>query len=242
MDSRTLGFGYSFALRGQNITSANAPSNEVLHQAVLGYAPIPYLSLQAGLGFDRFSVDANDQVRFRGDYGLANSVGATAYSPAFAMDYLRASLGAHFLFLKSEDGRGFRYSAVVSSPHLGLIVSPTVYIDVGAGARGHFVNGGMESPREEKDFANADIGRGYLSVTLKSPYERAFLHFDVDFSPEVDMDWSDGPREASISLSVGALIGWRGKSREKDPGEKPIYFPAYPEMKDRQEKMAEELE
>lgn len=241
MDSRSMGLGYTFAMRGQNITDVEVASHEVAHQAVLGYAPAPYLSLQMGLGVDRLTVDPHDQVRFKGGYGFSPSFGLSLFSPFFANDVLRGTAGVGVSAFNSEDGRGYRYSAVTSNPFLGLIVSPTVFLDAALGARLHLVDGEMTAPRASgKAFANGNIGRGYLALTLKSPFERAFLHLDLDFSPEVDSDWSAGPREAAVSLSFGTLLGWSGKSRPA--AEKPVYFPAYPEMKDRQDKMAEELE
>lgn len=242
MDSRSLGLGYTFAMRGQNITDANVASHEVVHQVILGYAPVPYVALQAGLGMDRFSVDPYNQTRFRGDYGFSPSFGIAGFSPFFALDLLRGTGGLNILSLNSEDDRGYRYSALITNPFLGIIVSPTVFLDVTVGGRLHLVDGSMEAPRTAKDapFANNDIGRGYLAATLKSPFERAFLSIELDFSPEIDPDWVGGPREAAVSVSFGAVLGWKGKSSPSV--EKPIYFPAYPEMKSKQDKMAEELE
>ena len=242
MDSRSLGLGYSFSMRGQNITDANVASHEVVHQVVFGYAPVPYVALRAGLGIDRFEVDPYNQTRFRGDYGFSPSFGISAFSPFFAMDVLRGTAGVNFLSLMSEDDRGYRYSARIINPFLGLIVSPTVFLDVMVGARMHLVDGTMEPPRGtgSQAFANTDMGRGYLALTLKSPFERAFLNVDMDLSPQFETDWTGGPREATVSISFGAILGWKGKSQPSS--EKPIYFPAYPEMKSKQDKMAEELE
>lgn len=244
MDGRTLGLAYTFGLRGQTITDARVPSHEVLHQASLAYAPLPYVALQAGVGMERFSVEPHGQTRFRGDFGFSPALGIALFSPFFAADYLRGTAGATTLFLGSEDGRGYRYSASVGNPFLGLIVSPTIFLDVTVGARLHLMDGTMRAPREGtgNSFANNEIARGYLALNLKTPFERAFLNVDFDFSPTVDMDWSDGPREASLAVSFGTLLGWKGKSKAKQETDKPIYFPAYPEMKDRQKKMAEELE
>jgi hypothetical protein len=244
MDPRSLGLGYSFALRGQDITEARVSGNEVVHLVNLGYSPLPYLSLQVGVGLNRFSVEPHLQTRFRGEYGFTPSFGLNLYSPYFA-EALRGTMGATGQAINSEDDRGYRYAAFVTNPYLGLVVSPTVLVDVTAGARLHFVDGVMKAPRSsgrEKPFANDNIGRGYLAVTLKTPFERAFLHLDFDFSPQFDSDWSDGPRESSVSLSMGAILGWKGKTQERPAEEKPTYFPAYPEMKDRQRKMAEEIE
>lgn len=243
MDSRSLGLGYSFLMRGQEITEARVSGNEIVHLVNLGYSPLPYLSLQAGIGINRFSVEPYNQSRFHGDYGLTPSFGIAGYSP-YLLEMIRGTLGVNGTAINSEDDRGFRYSAFVTNPFFGIIVSPSLLVDVSAGARLHFVDGVMESPRAqgEKAFANDNIGRGYFAVTLKTPFERAFLHFDFDFSPQLDSDWSDGPREAAVSVSLGAILGWKGKTQERSVEDRPTYFPAYPEMKDRQKKMAEEIE
>lgn len=243
MDSRSLGFGYNFALRGQDITKASVSGNEVVHQALLAYSPVPYAEVQFGLGMDRFSVAPHNGIRFEGDYSFSPSFGLSLYSPFFAADMLRGTGGLAVQSFSSEDGRGFRYSAFVSNPYLGLIFSPTVFLDLGLGARGHLLNGTMTSRTGTKsEFANQDIGRGYVSLTLKTPFERSFLHLDADFSPSVQPDWADGPREATISLTVGAILGWKGPTGKKPNVSNPVNFPAYGEMKDKQDKMAEELQ
>jgi hypothetical protein len=244
MDGRTLGLAYTFGLRGQDITDAAVASHEVLHQASLAYAPLPYVALKAGIGMERFSVEPYNQTRFRGGYGASPAFGIDLYSPFFAAETMRGTAGAHLLFMGSEDGRGYRYSATVASPFLGLIVSPTVFLDVTVGGRMHLMNGSMKSPRDEAGagFANTEIARGYLALNLKTPFERAFLNVDFDFSPMVDMDWSNGPREAAVAVSFGTLLGWKGKSQPKGASGAPAYFPAYDEMKRKQEKMAEEIE
>lgn len=240
MDSRSLGLSYTIALQGQNITESEVVSNAVLHQVRLGYAPIPYLTLQAGGGINRFTVGPGDRTHFRGDYGFSAYFGAAGFSPAFA-GLLRGTAGVDMSTLSSENSRGYRYSAVVSNPFLGLIVSPTPFLNAAVGARLHLVDGAIHGPRiEEQVFANSEIVRGYLSLTLKTPFERAFLNVDLDFSPEVDGDFSDGPRESAVAVSLGTVLGWKGKTQPAP--EKPMYFPAYQEMKDRQKKMAEEIE
>jgi hypothetical protein len=243
MDRYTLGLGYTFAFRGANITSATVPSHEVIHVVCLAYAPLPYVALQAGVGIDRFSVDMYQQTQFKGGFGVSPVFGISLYSPFFLSDMLRATAGANFLYLDSEDDRGYRYSGFIGNPFLGLILSPSGYVDIAAGARMHLVDGTMESPHGAtgQSFANGEMTRGYLAVTLKTPYEKAFMTLDIDMSPEVKADWTGGPREATVGISFGALLGW--KARKNSPaGEKPKYFPAYSEMKDKQDKMAEELE
>jgi hypothetical protein len=240
MAPNRLGLQYGFVLRGQDITSQDVPSHEILHTLSLGYSPLPYLGLEAGIGADELSVDRYNGARFSGGYGLAPLFGATLASPSL-FDLLRVAGGARFLYLDSEDDRGYAYSGWVSSPFLSVILTPSAYFDLEAGARGHQINGDMQGPSGLKQtFSNRETVRGFVSFTLKSPSEFAFLTVDADFSPAADPDWSNGPREASIGVSFGTLLGWKTKSQE--PKNAPIYFPAYPEMKEKQKQMAEELE
>ena len=72
-----LGLQYGFAFRGQDITSKDVPSHETIHALTLGYAPIPYLEVEGGIGLDRMVVDRYNGARFRGEYGLSPLFGAT---------------------------------------------------------------------------------------------------------------------------------------------------------------------
>jgi hypothetical protein len=240
MSPNRLGLQYGFAFRGQDITSKDVPSHEILHTLSIGYAPIPYLGLEAGMGADQLSVDRYNGARFEGGYGLTPLFGATLASPAL-FDLARVQAGGRFMYLNSEDDRGFGYSGLVSSPFLSIVLTPSGYFDVEAGARGHLIDGTMQGQDgREQTFSNRNTVRGFISFILKSPSDYAFLAVDADFSPEARPDWSDGPREASIGISFGTLLGWKAKPRETKTA--PMYFPAYPEMKEKQKQMAEELE
>ena len=240
MAPNRLGIQYGFAFRGQDITSRDVPSHEIIHTLDLGYAPIPYLEFEAGLGIDRFSVDRYGGARFTGDYGLAPSFGVIAASPSL-LGLVRISGGGRFLYLDSEDDRGYAYSGFVSSPFLSVILSPSAYFNAEAGARGHMIAGSMQGPAgPARDFSNRETVRGFVSLTVKSPSEFAFFTLDADFSPSAEADWSGGPREASIGVSFGTLLGWKTKPAETKAA--PTYFPAYPDLKERQKKMAEDLQ
>jgi hypothetical protein len=240
MGPRTLGIQYGFAFRGQNITAQDVPSHEIIHAFNLGYSPVPYVALEGGLGLDRFSVDRHDAVRFQGEYGLAPLFGLTLATP-YLMDFARVAGGVRGLYLNSEDASHYQYSGLISSPWLGFILTPSAFVDIGAGARGHYLAGSMEAPGgSTQSFSNRERVRGFFSVTLKSPSDWAFFTLDADFSPSVDADWSNGPREASVGISCGTLLGTRPKpvdSKTLSP-----YFPAYPDLKKKQDKMAEEIE
>lgn len=241
MDSKSLALQYGLAFRGQNITEALVPSHETIHALSIAYAPVPYVALQAGVGLNAFDVETRNAVGFQGDFGISPLFGIVLASPYFALDYLKATGGARFLYLNSEDDKGYRYSAFVSNPFLGLVFSPSGFFDLEAGVRAHLMEGTMHGPGNlERTFANDDIGRGYLTATVKSPADGVFLSFDVDMSPSVDSDWSRGPREAQVGVSFGVIMG--GARKPARAKESPGYFPAYSEMKDKQDKMSEEIE
>lgn len=240
MGPTSLGIQYGLAFRGQNITASDVPSSGTGHSLTLGYAPIPYASMEAGVGIDRLSVQTRNAVGFKGDYGFSPNFGLTLSSP-YLLDLLRAEGGAKFHYLNSRDSRGYRYSGLVSNPFLGAVASPSVFFDCAAGMRLHIIEGTMRPPGgEARGFANGQILRGYASFTVKSPAERVFMTLDADVSPDLDSDWSEGPREAAIGISFGALLGWKGKTGA--PRDTSVYFPAYREMKERQQRMSEEIE
>jgi hypothetical protein len=240
MGPRNLGIQYGLTFRGQGITAANIPSHETIHCLSLGYAPLPYLALEAGLGLDKLIVDRNRSVQFRGEYGFSPTFGFTLATPPL-FTILRLVGGSKALYLNSEDDRGFSYSGFISNPFLGAVVSPSGFFDIQAGGRLHLLDGIMRGPAGmEGSFANQEIARGYAAFTLKSPSEKAFITLDVDFSPEIDMDWSDGPREAAVGISFGTLLGWKS-SKTEPKGDSP-YFQGFSEMKEKLKKMAEEVE
>lgn len=240
MAANRLGIQYGLAWRGQDITSRDIPSHETIHALQLGYAPIPYLALEAGLGVDRLSVDRYNGSRFRGEYGISPLFGGTLATPLM-FNLLRVTGGSRFLYLNSEDDRGYAYSGLVSSPFLSAIVSPSEYVDLEAGARGHRIDGTMQGPGgRESAFSNREMVRGFVALTLKSPSEYAFFTLDADFSPTARADWTGGPSEASIGIAFGTLLGWKAAPAETKSA--PPYFPAYPDLKERQKKMAEDLQ
>ncbi|MDQ3001800.1 MAG: hypothetical protein M3Y08_11135 [Fibrobacterota bacterium] len=237
---RSLGIQYGLTFRGQGITSANVPSHETIHCLSLGYAPIPYLALEAGLGLDKLTIEQNKSVQFRGEYGFSPTFGLTLVTPPL-LEILRLVGGLKAIYLNSEDERGFSYSGFISNPFLGAVVSPSGYFDIQAGGRLHLVDGTMRGPAGlESAFANKEIARGYLAFTLKSPSEKAFLTLDFELSPAIDMDWADGPREAAVGISFGTLLGW--KSTKPETKVDSPYFQGFSEMKEKLKKMAEEVE
>src|SRR6187549_3085400 len=62
MGPESLGLQYGLSFRGQNITDAKVPSHETIHTLSLAYTPIPFVSIQAGIGLDAFDVETRKAV------------------------------------------------------------------------------------------------------------------------------------------------------------------------------------
>lgn len=242
MTPYSFGIEYTSYWRGQIITEAEVPSHEQIWQVALNYAPVEYIHILCGFGADRFEVDRYKNLRFKGNYGFSFSVGIHANSPAFAAKVLRITAGLDFLYLNSEDDYDFKYLGPVLDPCIGLLVHAGSYIDIEVGAKGHFIVGTMKDLETNSSsvFSNNEIARGYFNLTVISP-NGAFIEFICDASQRAQKDFEDGPYEAGIGFSVGAIFKTE-KSKRRLTKEKSEYFPDYEDMKKKQEKMAKEIE
>jgi hypothetical protein len=241
MGLRTLGTSISATLRGQEITSANVPSHEHIYMWNLAYAPVSYVLITGGIGFDRFEVDKNKDVEFNGDMGVSPTLGLSLYTPMF-LNFLRITCGANLLYMNSEDANDFKYSGVVINSHLGAIFSISSYLDFNTGLKLHQIEGTMYQPGAQRGdlFSNANNYRFYASLMVKSVQEQVFFNIDFDISPEVNTDWSNGPSESTVGLSIGFFFGW--KERKKKTASNPLYFEGYKELKEKQKKMTDDFE
>jgi hypothetical protein len=241
--SRTsLCLEYKGLLRGQYITEKDAASHESIHMLYFHYAPAQYVVISVGFGAEQFSVEPNAGVHFQGNYGFSPSAGLSLFSPFFFYEILRISCGATMVYLNSEDNSHYVYRGPVVDPYVGFIFSAAKSVDLGIGCRGHLIFGKMENTQTgiSYDFSNRNMLRGYASFTLHSPAEGAFLTLDCDLSPKVSDKWVGGPLEASLGISVGAIL--RAPAKQKKTDIESSYFPAYKEMKEKRKKMAEEIE
>jgi len=238
MKRNTLGVKAQLSFRGQNITSSNDPSSETMPFLHLAYAPIEYLVLSVGAGYDRFNVSEY----FKGNYGFSPSFGVYGFTP-FLGPYFRLTAGVDVQYFSSDDDFGYRYYGSVIDPFLGVIISPSKFADIGLGFKGHIIEGHIErptpvglSPSDDVYFSNGQIYRAYVSLTLISPLERVFMLTAFEGSPDMTDDWGQGPPEASFSISLGLLLGWHERKKPSEKG--PIYFPEMPELR----KTAQEME
>ena len=241
MTTRSLGIEYTCMWRGQTITEATVPSHEQFWQFALDYAPVEYIQLLFGIGAGRFRVDEVGNTEFKGNYGFSFSGGAYAYSPAFIQKVLRITAGVDIIYLNCEDDYDYKYSGPVFDPLAGLIIYAGPYIEIEAGAKGHFISGRMkEKANKSEDFSNNEPVKGYVNLTAYSP-NGVYGTFHFDASKETKADWGKGPYEGSIGFSVGVILTDK-RHRKKGKKEKSKYFPEYEEMKKKQEKMLDDIE
>jgi hypothetical protein len=242
MGPRSLGVGYQFLARGQNITESKIPAQEIMHSLELNYAPIEYVAVGIGLGLTQWSTERFESHRFQGNYGFSPSAHVDGYSP-FLAKVLRVTGGYEGQYYTSRNDAGYRYTNLVHSPYLGLSVTPLVFLETSVGVRGHFIMGSRKpsSTAEATEYANVEPVRAYFSLTIKTPFENAFLTLDADASPELETDWSNGPQEASVGLTFGGFLKWKGQTPKANPDRKNPYFPAHGTLKKRQEQMVEDL-
>jgi hypothetical protein len=241
MTPYSLGIAYCGMLRGQLITDQDIPSHELLQSFQLNYAPIPYVLLTAGVGVTRFTVNEYLGKSFTGRYGIAPSLGLALFTPAFAERVLKVTAGIGILYLNSADKYKNAYRGPVLDPNLGLIIMPNAIMNLELGLKGHFIAGSMINGRTgaiSSSFSNRNVARGYVSFMLHSPSEGAYLSIDADASPEFTTEWSKGPYEASVGVSVGYFLKHEipGNTKNFD-----TYFPDYDSLKARQDEMNDEI-
>lgn len=243
MSSKSLGLEYQGAMRGQLITAAEVMSHERIQAANLHYAPIPYLLFSVGAGANRLTTRPYNEMRFDGRYGFSPKAAVALYTPRFANEILGLTGAVKFLYLKSKDKDKRTYSAYVVNPQLGIKISAGKYFDIEGGARWHYIWGEMENDRTgfEADYSNVETLRGYASLTVHSPAHGVYASVDFDGSQEIGKDWSKGPAEAMLGVRVGVILRPDYVNRKIEERNM-RYFPAYKDMKKKQEEMAEEIE
>ena len=242
MSSTSIAVDYSGVWRGEEITVRNVPAHESVHHVNVRYAPLPYIMVSAGFGAANFSVDTCQQVQFKGGLNFSPALGISLFSPMFLKKMLRVTAGAkaHYLYTKNSD-KSFVYSGPVVVPNAGFIVSLGEYVDLEAGARGMLVFGSMQKGGENAlSFSNGIKERGYLSIMLHTPSEGAYMMVDFDASSGMDMNWTNGPAESSIGVSVGIILR---QPKDRLSRQKSNYndFPGYQEMEKKIDEMEKDM-
>lgn len=243
MSSTSISVDYSGVWRGEAITTLKVPAHESVQHVNVRYAPLPYVLFSAGLGAANFKVDTCRQVQFKGGYNFSPSLGLNLFSPSFIKKIFRVTAGvkSHYLYTKSPD-KDFLYYGPVVVPNAGVIVSLGEYVDIEAGGRGMFLFGHMqEGSQNATDFSNGEQKRGYLSIMLHAPAEGAYMVFDFDASSGMDMNWSNGPAESSIGISIGFILR-QPKDRPSRKTKEYDDYPGYKEMEKKIEEMEKEME
>jgi len=242
MSSTSVGIDYSGVWRGAEITTLNVPAHESVHHVNVRYAPLPYVLLSAGFGAANISVDTCRQVQFKGSLNFSPALGINVFSPAFLKKTLRVTAGAkaHYLYTKNSD-KSYVYSGPVVVPNAGFIVSLGEYVDLEAGARFMLMFGSMQKGSEDAlSFSNGRQKRGYLSVMLHTPSEGVYMMADFDASSGMDMNWTNGPAESSIGISVGIILR-QPKDRLSRRMNTYDDYPGYKEMEKKIDEMEKEL-
>jgi hypothetical protein len=238
----TLGVEYYGAMRGQLITKALVKSHERIQMVYLSFAPIEYLQVGLGLGADRFFTDEFDLRRFDGRYGFSPALSLTGNTPAFLKKMLRATLTVDFRYFNCKDKFKYRYSGPILDPSIGLLLHAGPFADVELGAKGHLIGGVMENNDTDSktNFSNAHNVRGYLALTLASR-KGAFMQLHFDASPAMTTEFDRGPDEATIGFCIGFLMT-PDRTNRKIQEKTSKYFPAFNEMKKKEDEMSDEIE
>ena len=242
MSSTSIAVDYSGVWRGEEITTLNVPAHESVHHVNVRYAPLPYIIFSAGFGAADFSVDTCRQVQFKGKLNFSPALGASFYSPAFLNKILRVTAGAkaHYLYTKNAE-KSYLYSGPVVIPNAGFIVSLGEYVDLEAGARVMLMFGSMQKGSDNAlSFSNGRQERGYLSIMLHSPSEGAYMMVDLDASSGINMNWTNGPAESSIGISIGIILR-QPKDRLSRKMNNYDDYPGYKELEKKIDEMEKEM-
>lgn len=240
MGLKVLGAEYSAAMRGATITDAVVPSHERFQLFMIHYAPVPYALISCGAGGSRFSVNEYRQTSFDGNYGLTPAFGLALFTPRFAKHAVSITVGIKTLYLNSPGDHAIRYRGFVVNPSGGLKLSLGRFVDWELGAMGHFIYGTTDNDGEETRFSNNEIVRGYTEITLHDAALGVFLTGHFDASPEVGTDWSQGPSEATLGLSVGIMLSPDREYRATEDRNS-RWFPRLKKMREEQKKMVDEI-
>jgi hypothetical protein len=244
MSLMSLGIDYSGLWRGEVITQNEASAHERVQLLNFRYAPLPYLMVSLGFGVADYSTDTYNQTQFTGDFGFSPAFGLDCFSPFFLDKKLRITAGAKGYYLSSESAdKSISYSGTFVHPGVGVIFSPTDQIDIEAGGRGLLIFGTIKGPGDATgDFSAKNTGRGYLSILLHMPSEGAYCAIDFDASPDVSSDittdWSHGPAEASVGITVGFIIS---KKKEVADLKTDAAFPGYKKLQKEKDDLEKDL-
>jgi hypothetical protein len=244
LSSASLAVDYSGMWRGEQITAAKVPGHESVHLVNVRYAPAPWFLLSCGIGAANFSVDTFRQTQFKGSFSFSPAVGVNFYTPFFLKKTLRLTAGAkaNYLYTRNRD-KSYLYSGPFVTPGAGLIVSLGDYVDLEFGGRGDFIFGSMQKGGDNaQSFSNRERARAYCTATLHTPLEGAYLLVDFDGSPKMNLDWSNGPAESSLGISVGLILRQpRDRVVQQQKAKEATDYPGYKEMKKKINEMEEEL-
>jgi hypothetical protein len=247
MPPNSFSLEYRGSFGGQNIPDQFFPLQDVasyqnLQMLYLNYSPIGYLSVSVGVGVSKFFSESVSNVDFDSRWGFIPAGQLTLFSPYFANDFLRITGGVDACYIHSQNEDKTVYREYLIRPFAGVVVSGWSTVDLSAGVRGHMMSGSIDNPSAgiTSTFSNTNTLRGYFSILLHSIDDGVYFSLDADASPKVSRKWRTGPLEASIAAAIGIAI--TRPERVKPVSTDSTLFPAYENMKKKQDAMERMLE
>lgn len=238
MNSSTLGIEYSGFVSGQLLEEGEGESSVVSHQFRLQYSPAPLVRLSLGVGSSRLGLeDANNN--FSGSPGFSAMAGVALHIPK--VHQLVSLTGGVESYYLSSVGGDIRSVALLHTPYAGLIVHLGRYADMELGGQYLVLDKQIKVSGETTSYRKPGEARFYGSLTLHDPLSGVYLSGGISASENFSDAWKDGePYESSVWFQFGIILK---QDREFERTEQEIrrYFPNYEKLKEKQDKMAEEI-
>ncbi len=239
MGSNSLGVEYSGTASGQLLLEDQSEASYILHLFQIQYSPVTLLRLSLGAGSSRLGFK-DSLFEFKGDPGVSASAGAAFYIPKF-QKMLSLTAGVESYYVSSQN---VNYSSVglLHSPFAGLIVHLNNYVDLELGGSYYLYDFQLKnSSTKVSSNRTFEQTRFYSSLTLHDPESGVYLSGGMNTAGALSQSWKDGePYKSSVWLQFGIILK---QDREFQETEREIrrFFPGYQQLKNRQEKMAEEI-
>lgn len=238
MNSSTLGIEYSGFVSGQFLEEDEVESSIVSHMFRLQYSPAPLVRFSLGVGSSRLGLE-NVNTDFSGNPGISVMAGAAFHIPK-VHELVSLTGGVESYYLSSAGGE-MRSVALLHTPFAGLIVHLGRYTDLELGGEYLILDKQIKISDATTSYRNPGDVRFYGSLTLHDPLSGVYLSGGVSASESLSDAWKEsGPYESSVWFQFGIILK---QDREFERTEQEIrrYFPNYEKLKEKQEKMAEEI-
>ena len=242
MSKSSLAIDYTGMWRGERITSSAVAAHENVQMAAIHYMPIPYLLITAGLGAAQFSVDEYNKLKFTGGWTIAPSFGVSGFSPKFfTMITGTAGIEGYYLYDPNK-ANTFLYQGAFTNFKAGLLFSFNDNVSLEIGEHDLVIFGEMGHVKDSASlyFSNKYNMRTYLSLLLTTPSENVYCSINFDASPKFGLDWSKGPQESSIGITLGFIL--RASTFKIKAADTQTEFPEFKGMEEKQHEMEKTVE